>query len=216
MPSATDRISETGQEEHLANDVIVKPNIRDDCENAFLKHSSLTDGRFNAGNNACSSSGRPTAPHVVSIPLVLSSQFSAMTAEEAFQRCRELELQLLAEQKMVSNLKYQLEQTERMLSQLRSVHSKCPFDTKFEDLPEELIVMIFSYLSSDLLLDVVSQVCHQWQRLCRDRMLWSKISVKKVVNEIIWAMTVAPCLQRVLIPSEYLTAHDDDGDEVLQ
>ncbi|XP_052120729.1 uncharacterized protein LOC113204590 [Frankliniella occidentalis] len=216
MPSATDRISETGQEDVLTNDLIVKLSIRDDSENTFIKHSSSMDGKSNVNGNASSSSSRLTAPFAASIASILSAHTPTLTAEEAFQRCHELELQLKAEQKMVSKLKYQLEQSERMLSQLRSVHSKCPFDTKFEDLPEELIVTIFSYLSSDLLLDVVSQVCHQWQRLCRDRMLWSKISVKKDLNEIIRAMTVAPCLQSVYISSEYLTVHDDVGDEQLQ
>ena len=49
-----------------------------------------------------------------------------ITAVEAIQRCNELELALSVERERVSKLKKQLDQSQKMLSELRNIHSKCP------------------------------------------------------------------------------------------
>lgn len=60
------------------------------------------------------------------ISSLFTPKVPTMTAVEAIQRCNELELALSTERERVSELMRQLDQSQRMLSELQSTHSKCP------------------------------------------------------------------------------------------
>ncbi|KAJ1531796.1 hypothetical protein ONE63_000450 [Megalurothrips usitatus] len=209
MPSAAVNMGEPSHEEFLSKDLMAKLKICNKNEETSFLSSMKSDLNY----DLIESHNCPYGSAAQTIASLLTPKMSAC---EAAKRCDELEAELKAEKQMVAKLKDQLKHSEKMLSELRSAHSKCPSALKFEDLPEELMVTIFSYLPTDTLLFTVSKVCQQWKRLSEDTVLWSQVSILRDFNRLIRTLHHAPCLRTVCIPSEFLTVHDDEEDEYVQ
>lgn len=73
----------------------------------------------------------------------------------------------------------------------------------FHDLPDELIVKIFSYLSTQELCQNVAPVCRKWRQISLDHSLWKSLDFSRRPHlsslNLLWVMRRAPLLKRLVI-----------------
>lgn len=69
------------------------------------------------------------------------------------------------------------------------------------DLPEEIILYIFSYLDNEFLLQKIALVCKTWSRLAKDPMLWISLSLDMKMQDfnLKSALLQFPYLQKLII-----------------
>ena len=85
----------------------------------------------------------------------------------------------------------------------RSINESVETLNYFEFLPAELIINIFSYLSTFELCKHVAPVCRQWRQLARDQSLWRCIDFTPFKHlqslDLLWVVRRAPFLQKLVI-----------------
>ncbi|XP_045205172.2 F-box/LRR-repeat protein fbxl-1-like [Mercenaria mercenaria] len=73
----------------------------------------------------------------------------------------------------------------------------------FHDLPDELIVKIFSYLTTKELCQNVAPICRKWRQISLDHSLWKSLdfSTRPHLSSLnfLWVMRRAPLLKRLFI-----------------
>ncbi|XP_034253805.1 uncharacterized protein LOC117652804 [Thrips palmi] len=205
------------EDEILCNAFRVQVNVNNGHNGELDKKSPIARSSCNAKYNVPSANftSYDFPSNTVSSCCVAETS-NTLTAQTA-RRLQELETELRNEQERRAKVERQLAQCLQMLADLRGAHSQCPIQRHFDELPEEIAITIFSYLSVHDLVDVVSKVNKKWNRLAHDVVLWSQMSLDNHdINDIMKLMNFAPCLRSVCIPSEQLFVHDDAEDTSLQ